>query len=203
MTLNGTFLGLALLAGIALTPSATLAPAPRAADTYEIDGGHSSILFSIRHLGVGQVYGRFNEFTGNVSLDTAKLESSKVEMEIDVGTIDTGIDKRDNHLKSPDFFDAKQFPKATFKSTGVRKKDETHVTVTGDLSMHGVTKPVTFDLEMFGPKSTDRGERVGFHGQTTIKRSDFGIKFMLPDALGDEVAIVVGVQAVKGGGGKR
>jgi polyisoprenoid-binding protein YceI len=171
-------------------------PAP-AAEVYTIDPVHSTIMFRVKHLGVSYVFGRFNQVSGSVSLDAEKPESSKVAIEIKTDSIDSNNPDRDAHLKSDSFFDVKQFPKATFTSTSVKKAGDKKFSVTGDLALHGVTKPVTVEIENVGKgKGMKGGELAGFFGTFTIKRADFGINYM-PDGLGDEVAVTVSVEAGK------
>ncbi len=194
--------------GFALrAPPASLAPQPTppAAITYDIDTGHSSLLFRAKHLNVSYVYGRFNEFSGQFTFDAAKPESSKVEVEIKIDSIDSGIEKRDAHLRSPDFFDAKQFSTATFKSKGVKKTKDGHFDVTGDFTLRGVTKPVTIDVESVGSVKDERaGEIAGFHGTFTLKRSEFGVSYG-PTALGEDILVIVSVEGARSdeGGGKK
>jgi polyisoprenoid-binding protein YceI len=174
-------------------------PAP-AAGTYQVDAVHSNVSFKIMHKKLAWAYGRFNEFTGSFTLDPAKPESSMVDVTIDVATIDTKNTKRDDHLRSPDFFDVKQFPSATFKSKSVAGKGDNTYAVTGDLTLHGVTKPVTIHIEHTGSADGEKGGKLaGFFGTVKVKRSDFGIKFM-PDALGDEVEITLSIEGMSGPG---
>jgi polyisoprenoid-binding protein YceI len=176
------------------TPPATISAS---ADTYKIDPAHSTILFRIKHLGVSYVFARFNTISGSVTLDNDKPESSKVKVEIKTDSIDSGNEKRDAHLKTGDFFDVKQFPMASFTSTSVKKQGDKKFSVTGDLALHGVTKPVTVEMENVGKgKGMQGGELAGFFGTFTIKRADFGMNFM-PDGLGDEVAVTVSIEADK------
>lgn len=172
-------------------------PSTAAADVYTIDPVHSTIMFRIKHLGVSYTFARFNQISGAISLDAAKPESSSVNIEIKTESIDSGNGKRDAHLKSGDFFDVKQFPTATFASTSVKKSGDNKFTVTGDLTLHGVKKPVTVEIESVGKgKGMQGGELAGFFGAFTIKRSDFGMNFM-PDALGEDVAVTVAVESGK------
>jgi polyisoprenoid-binding protein YceI len=166
------------------------------ADTFKIDPVHSSIAFSIKHLGVTDFYGRFNDISGQVVFDNADPSKSSVEVSIPVESIDTHNEKRDQHLKSPDFFNAKQFPMIVFKSKTVEGDGDTY-TATGDLTLHGVTKPLTLEIKR-GPdgKGTEGEIRGGGKTTFTIKRSDFGMTFM-PDALGDEVMVGLSLEGVK------
>lgn len=191
-----------LAIGMALIPPSTPIAAPSAADAYDIDPGHSTVMFRAKHLGVSYSYGRFNEFAGQFTLDSAKPENSKVSVEIKTASVDSNDEKRDGHLKSPDFFDAKQFPTSTFTSTSVKKGKDGHYAVTGDFTLRGVTKPVTLDIEEIGSVKDPRfGERTGFHGMVTIKRSEFGVNYM-PEGLGEDVLITISVEGVKRDAGK-
>lgn len=206
MKLHAIVLSASLCASLALgvafrTPVAPGA-APSAADAYEIDAAHSTVLFRAKHLDVSYTYGRFNDFSGAVTFDAAKPENSKVEVEIKTESVDTANEKRDAHMRSPDFFDAKQFPTCNFRSTSVKKGKDGHLAVTGDFTLHGVTKPVTLDVEPVGSgKDPWGGERAGFHGTCTLKRSEFGMNFM-PEALGEDVLITVSIEGVKKGAEK-
>jgi len=166
------------------------------ADTFKIDPVHSSIVFSIKHLGVTDFYGRFNDLSGQVVFDKADPAKSSVELTIPVESIDTHYAKRDQHLKSPDFFNAKQFPAIVFKSKSVEGSGENYK-VTGDLNLHGVTKPLTLEIKRGPDGKGPEGEiRGGGETRFTIKRSDFGMNFM-QGALGDEVTVLLILQGVK------
>ena len=187
---SATALGFAL-------PTSSPAPVAAAPAQYEIDAGHSSILFRAKHLGVAYVYGRFSEFSGTVTYDPEKVEASKVSIKIATNSVDTAAGKRDDHLRSPDFLDATQFPEAKFESKSVKKKDDKNFTVEGDLTLHGVTKPVKLEVEFVGAKNWDRfGDRAGFLGTFTFKRTDFGITYGT-ETLSDEVSMIVSLSTAK------
>ena len=178
---------------LALAATASAAP-------YEVDPVHSTVLFKIQHLGTSWVYGRFNDFTGAIEVDAAKPEAYSLSFEVKVESIDTANAKRDQHLKSPDFFNAKEFPVIAFKSTKVTASGKDAADVTGDLTLHGVTKPVTAKVVKVGegkhPKSG--AEMAGFEATFVIKRSDFGMSNMVgPAGAGDEVFLTVAVEAHK------
>jgi polyisoprenoid-binding protein YceI len=163
-----------------------VAPSSFAADNYKIDTAHSCVTFKISHLGLAWIHGRFNEFSGSFVIDAENAANSTFELSINASSIDTNNKQRDDHLRSPDFFNVKQFPSITFKSTAV-KANEKGYQVTGDLTMHGATKSVTFDL--VGGKTAEfpRGtKRTGFTADLVIKRSDFKVGMAGP-ALGDDV----------------
>jgi polyisoprenoid-binding protein YceI len=163
-----------------------------ASGSYQIDPVHSSVVFGVKHLGVAWFYGTFNEVKGSFTLDEKEPAKSSVEIEIPVASIDTRSEKRDGHLKSADFFSADEFPTIRFKSTKVAKANDGYQ-VDGDLALHGVTKPVSFVAALVGT-SQDKGTRTGFGVDTTIRRSEFGMTFMLPDGLGDEVRLLLGIE---------
>jgi polyisoprenoid-binding protein YceI len=171
--------------------------APAAADDYAIDPVHSGVSFRIQHVGLSSVQGRFNEFSGAFTIDPDAAKCS-FRMEIKVDSVDSNNKQRDTHLKSPDFFNAKQFPTITFKSTSVKATDGGYE-VTGDLTMHGVTKPVTFTLNGGKTAEFPKGvKRTGYSGEVKIKRSDFEVgKPDFAAALGDEVPVAIDFEGTK------
>lgn len=171
--------------------------ATRAADTYKVDSVHSTVLFRIQHLGVSYTYGRFDEPTGTFTVDEADLSKSSVEMQLQAGNIDTGNAKRDGHLKSPDFFNVKVFPTITFKSTAVKKSADNTYEITGDLTLHGVTKSVTLTMQHVGSAKSPMGDfRSGYEGTLVINRTDFGMSNMV-GMVGDEVHLTISIEGVK------
>jgi len=178
-----------VLAGIGATS--------RGADVYKVDSVHSSIVFRIKHLGVVNVYGRFNEISGTVIFDKENPSKTALDFSVPVESIDTHVPKRDQHLKSPDFFNAKEFPVITFKSKEVKKTDADTYQITGDLTLHGVTKSLAIDFKKGGEAKGMQNEfRSGGETQFTIKRSDYGMNFML-NGVGDEVTVMVAVEGVR------
>ena len=167
------------------------------ADDYTIDAAHSGVSFQISHLDLSYVHGRFNEFSGSFAIETADPTKSSFSLTIKTDSIDTNNKGRDGHLKSPDFFNAKQFPTITFKSTSVKPIDGGYE-VTGDLTMHGATNPVTFSIKGGGSKEFPKGvSRTGFStSQFVVKRSDFGVGKPMP-VLGDEVYVTIGFEGTK------
>ena len=145
-----------------------------AQETWTVDKGHSTANFKVRHF-TANVVGAFNDFDGTVTIDRANPEKSSVELTIQTASIDTGNENRDKHLRSEDFFDVVKFPTITFKSTAVAPKGKDSFDVTGDLTMHGVTKRVTLPVSFGGFLKTQRGEKSGFEVETTVNRKDYGI----------------------------
>ena len=169
------------------------APASARAEEYAIDPMHTAVSFKISHLGLSWVHGRFNDVSGGFVLDG---DTASFVLNIKPESVDTGNAKRDEHLRSPDFFNVKQFPGLTFKSTAVKPVKDGYE-VTGDLTLHGVTKPVTFTL-LGGRKAEfpKNVQRTGYSTELTLKRSEFGMDKML-EAIGDEVRIVISFEGVK------
>lgn len=166
---------------------------------FRVDPVHSTVLAKILHLNVGNSYARFNEIDGTIKINESNPESSSLDFTIKADSVDTNNEKRDQHLKGPDFFNAKQFPVITFKSTSVKKVDDKEFEVTGDLTLKGVTKPVTVELDFIGRGKGMQGEeRAGGEATFKIKRSDFGMDYM-QGPLGDEVDIIVSVEGIKEG----
>lgn len=149
--------------------------AAHASETYEIDSVHSDVSFKIRHL-VSRVKGGFKEFSGKIDLDRSDLTKAKVSFAIAAASIDTGNTRRDDHLRSSDFFEVEAHPRITFESTSVRKAAENLYDVTGKFTMHGVTKEITIPVEVLGFTSHPRfGDRAGFTTSFTLDREDYGI----------------------------
>ncbi|MFO0838315.1 MAG: YceI family protein [Phycisphaerae bacterium] len=168
-----------------------------AGDTYKVDSVHSSVMFRIKHMNVSYSYGRFNDISGTFSYDSAKPESSTFEIQVKTASVDTNNEGRDKHLRSAELFDAEKHPTISFTSKSVKKSGENKLEVTGDLSFHGVTKPLTTTIEFTGSGPGMRGEtRGGIETVFTIKRGEFGMNG-LKDGLGDEVRLMVSVEGVK------
>jgi polyisoprenoid-binding protein YceI len=187
----------ATAAFVAITsPAAPVASAAPATDAFTVDVDHAFVLFRIRHMNTGWVHGRFDEFSGTVQLDMKDLTASSVTFEVVADSVSSGNAKRDAHLKNADFLDVAQFPKISFKSTKVAKVDATHVDVTGDLTLHGTTKPVTARMEITPPKEDFmKKQRAAFDGTFTVKGAEFGLPKL--QAGQDEVQLTVSVEAVK------
>ncbi len=180
--------------------------APTFADTYTVDPAHTSVQFHVRHL-FTTVTGRFQMFDGKVVFDDKNPAKTEVQGTIDATSINTNVEKRDNHLRSPDFFDVEKFPKITFQSSGVSDVDASGKKgkMAGTLTLHGVSRPVVLEASFLGKgKGPDGKERAGFHGTTTINRKDFGLawnKALEGGGLlvGEEVTIELDVEGVREG----
>ncbi len=168
------------------------------ADNYAIDPVHSTDVFKIKHLNVAYVYGRINGPEGKISYDPASPEATTFDVTLQSANVDTGNAARDNHLKSPAFFNAKEFPTLTFKSTSVKKLDDKTLEVTGDLTIHGTTKSVTVKVDVvgIGPGVPQTGPVAGFESTFTINRNDYGIK-EFPGMLGDDVTFTISLEGDK------
>lgn len=163
------------------------------AETAEVDTVHSSVLFRIKHMNTSWTWGRFNDVKGSLVLDGA---APSVDVTVTVDSVDTGNEKRDEHLEGPDFFGAKQFPTIAFKGNKVTKLDDTHFDVAGELTLHGVTKPLTVRLEKTGSGRTPMtGPIVGYAAEFKIKRSEYGMKNMV-GPIGDEVLVIVALECL-------
>jgi polyisoprenoid-binding protein YceI len=187
-----------LFALVALVPALAFA----GTSTWNVDASHSTTGFAVKHLVISTVRGEFTKFGGAVVLDDADVTKSTVEANVDVNSLDTRVADRDAHLKSPDFFDAAKYPSMTFKSTKVAKAKGGKLAVTGDLTLHGVTKPVTFDVTPSAEVKGMYGEtRRGFAATTKISRKDFGLTWNklveAGPAVGDEVVITLDLEAIK------
>jgi polyisoprenoid-binding protein YceI len=174
------------------------------AATWEIDPAHTSVQFAVRHLMVSTVRGTFNTIKGTVTTDDADPTKSSVEATIDTGSIDTREPKRDAHLKSPDFLDAAMYPTLTFKSTKVAKVSDNKFAVTGDLTIHGVTKQVVLEVEGSPHEFKDPAGNIKLGGSahTKINRQDFGVTWNKSldaggVAVGNDVDITIDVELVK------
>jgi polyisoprenoid-binding protein YceI len=179
-------------------------PALAGASTWNIDADHSNIQFKVRHLMVSNVKGVFGKVQGTVDIDDKNIAKSKVAVTIDTESINTGVIKRDEHLKSADFFDVAKFPTMTFVSTKVAKNGKDKLKVTGDLTLHGVTRPVQLDVE--GPSADSKDPwgktRRGVSATTKINRKDFGLVWNKAletggVVVGDEITISLEVEMIK------
>jgi polyisoprenoid-binding protein YceI len=182
-----------------LTMSLLCVGSAAADETYKIDPAHTRLGFSVRHLGINDVQGQFDEFAGTIVMDKATLKSA--ECTIQVKSINTGVKQRDDHLRSADFFDAAKFPVMTFKTRSIESKDGQLVLV-GDFTIRDVTKEVRLPVKLGGPiKDQEGSTRIGLQGKLAINRKDYGIKFNAAletgvALVGEEVSIDVNIEAV-------
>lgn len=166
--------------------------------TYKIDPAHTAVIFKVAHLGFSHTYGQFPKVEGSFTVDEAKPEATQIDIKIKTDSVSTYDAKRDKHLKSADFFNTKQNPEMTFKSKSVKKAGEVYQ-VTGDLTLNGVTKPVTFDFKR-GRTGQDPwgGTRTGGDATFKVKRSDFNMKYMNGEnQVGDEIEIFLSVEGIR------
>ena len=176
--------------------------------TWNIDTSHSGIHFSVRHMVIAKVRGAFDRFSGVVELDESNPAASKVSVRIEAASIDTREEKRDAHLRSADFFDVAQYPELTFTSTKIEKLGGDDYRVTGDLTIHGVTKEVVLDAESLGAGKDPWGnDRIAFSAKTAVNRKDFGLTWNQAletggVLVGEKIEISLDVQAVKAAASK-
>ena len=165
--------------------------------SFTIDPGHTYPYFEIDHLGLSTLRGRFNKTSGSMTMDLAKKTGS-VDVKIEASSVDTAHEKRDKHLRSPDFLNAAEFPYITYKSTNISFSSDTTATVEGDLTMLGVSKSVILKVTNIGCgiNPFTKKDTCGLNAVATIKRSDFGIKYGLP-AIGDEMKLLIEVEGLK------
>ena len=169
----------------------------QAADSYTIDSRHTYPVFEVNHLGFSTQRGRFNKSAGKIVVDTA-AKSGSVDLTIETASIDMGLEKWDEHMRSPDFFDAAKHPTMTFKSSKLKFDGDKIVGADGDFTLLGVTKPMSLALSGFrcGEHPMLKKTVCGLDASATIKRSDFGMKYGVP-AIGDDVKLIVPVEAIK------
>jgi len=182
---------------IAVLLAASLPLAAHAAESYTVDPAHTFPHFSISHLGFSTMQGRFDKSSGKVTLDRA-AKTGSVDIAIEAASVSTGFAKRDEHLKSPDFFNAAEFPTITYKSSSMKFKGDAPASVEGNLTLLGVSKPVTLTIDAFkcGANPMNKKEECGAAASGQFKRSDFGMKFGLP-GVGDDIKLVFEVEAYK------
>jgi polyisoprenoid-binding protein YceI len=192
------------IARLAVAPLAAaglaLAAVPAAAEPYEIDPAHTHILFVVSHLGFSNTHGEFLEFDGEFDLDPDAPENSSISMTIDAASLDTAHDERDAHLRNADFFNVEEFPEITFETTGVEVTGEDTAQLTGDLTMLGVTRPVTLDvvLNAMGDHPFQDKTVAGFTATGTVDRTEFGMTYGAP-AVGEQVEITIEMEASPAG----
>jgi polyisoprenoid-binding protein YceI len=182
----------------------TLAAAgPLAAAEYQLDLAHSTVGFQVRHMAISKTNGTFDDYTGSFSFEPGKPETWSCEAVIQAASVNTGNEKRDDHLRSEDFFEVAKYPTLTFKSTSVEMENETEGILKGDLTIHGVTKAVELEFEVLGTATDPWGnERAGFSASTKINRQEFGLSYnSVLEAgglvVGDEVKITLEIEGIK------
>jgi polyisoprenoid-binding protein YceI len=182
--------------GISIVAFIALSAPFAAAEDYTLDAAHTGVSFQVSHIGLSLTHGRFNDVSGTFTIAAANPAASSFALSIKSASIDTGNAKRDEHLRSPDFLNSKQYPAISFKSTSVKGVGE-GLSVTGDLTLHGETKPVTFVLKGGKTAEFPKGvKRTGYSTELTIKRSEFGMDKML-DAIGDEIRIAISFEGTQ------
>jgi polyisoprenoid-binding protein YceI len=196
---------LAALPAVALTLDHELPlPAAHAAAvlapvTFTVDGAHSQVLFKVRHLGVSTVTGRFSKFTGSFQYDPQTQQGGSVNFTIDATSISTDNERRDAHLRSPDFFETEKFPQIAFTSTKVERTAAGKYRIAGNLTMHGVTKPVVLDGEMLGPQKSGQNWVAGINATGKLSRKEFGLVWDRVtegvSAVGDEITMQIEIEA--------
>jgi polyisoprenoid-binding protein YceI len=169
------------------------------AGAYGFDKAHTSIGFRVKHMGLVEVPGFFRDFTGTINYDPKDVTKSTVEFTAKVTSVDTGVAPRDTHLRSADFFEVEKYPDLTFKSTKIEKKDKGLI-LTGDLTMKGVTKSISFPFNIAGFIKGERGTRMGATAETVVNRKDFGVNYdnKLPNgtsAVADNITVVLNIEA--------
>ena len=183
----------------------TVQPTVAGATTWELDPAHTHVEFAVKHMMIATVKGKFTEVSGTITLDDGAPEKSSVEATLGAASIDTRVGQRDTHLRSADFLDAEHFPAITFRSTRVEPQGDGKARVTGDLTIRGVTRPLTLDVTEEGRgKDPWGGERVGFSATGKLDRRDFGLNWnQALEAggvlVGNEVRITIEAEAVRKG----
>jgi len=162
-------------------------------EAFSVDPVHSTAIFKAHHLGAGMFYGRFNDVTGTIDVVN---DLPVFDVSIDIDSVDTNSTKLDGHLKSPDFFNSVEFPAMTFKSKSAKKIGDEIYEVVGEITIHGVTKPLTVRMAKTGQVTNRRGEMVGYETEFTITRSEFGMVYGIEGgALSDEIKVIVALEA--------
>ena len=179
------------LLSLVLTSLFVVLPGLHAAPTYKIDPVHAAVIFYVKHMGVAHSYGRFNDVSGSYSIDAKDLAKSSIEVSIKATSIDTNNQKRDDHLRGPDFFKSKQFPTIIFKSKSIKDAGKDRFKVTGDLTLLGKTKTIEIEVTHVGTGKGRSGKPLsGYTTSFTIKRSDFGMNYGIPN-IGDDVHLTI------------
>lgn len=205
-TVRSILLGAALAlpaAALAQNPPAAAPPAqaPLPPNGWRLDRAHSAVNFRVRHLGISWVNGEFRDWTADIVYDPANPGSAGVTARIQTGSVATNNDRRDNDIRSGNYLAVDSFPEMTFVSRRVEPLDATHLRIHGDLTLRGVTRPVTLDTEISGVLAGQRGRRVAFTATTTINRHDFGVRFNRlvegAQVVGDDIRITIDIEATQ------
>jgi polyisoprenoid-binding protein YceI len=183
---------------VSLVVSSFVSPALAQVESWKIDPAHSAAQFAVRHLGISTVRGEFRKVSGSASYDPADPSKTSLEATIDATSVDTRVDMRDNDLRSPNFLDVQKYPTITFKSKRAEPAGPGKTKITGDLTIHGVTKEVVLDVD--GPSAPVKDPRGNFHlgasASTTVNRKDFGVNGA-PSMVSDEISITIDAELVK------
>lgn len=186
-----------MLSALILMLAASIPIPAAAAETYVLDADHTYILFRVKHLGVGYSYGQINGATGSFTIDDTPGSKNMIEIEAAAKQINTGVEIRDNHIRSPDFLNVENFPIISFRSTSVKKVDQDLYQISGNLTLLGKTKPLAVEARQTGAGKDPWGKfRKGFETSFTIKRSDFGMDFML-GGVSNEVELTVSLEGIR------
>lgn len=188
-----SFFLLFVLFATAFSLSAFLPGPVQAPQVWKVDKAHSSVKFTITHLLISEVDGFFAQFDGEMTHTKEDFSDAKINFTVEVASVNTNSNGRDNHLKKPDFFDAEKFPQMKFVSTSFKKTEGKNYRLTGDLTIRDVTKSVVFDVVYNGKIDTQRGAKAGFKAKTTIKRKEFGVSGG-GAAVGDEAEVVLNLE---------
>ncbi len=180
--------------------AAPIASASTANENWSVDDTHSMCLFRVHHSGAGMFWGRFDKVSGTITTTGAGPDSISFDIAVQTESVSSGNPKLDKHLMSPDFFSVKEFPTMTFKSTSAKRESSGMWSVNGDLTIHGVTKPIIATIELTGRAGKER-EKIGFEAMFVVDRSQFGMNYGVEQgALGKDIRVIVGLEAAKGSG---
>lgn len=186
-----------LLNNAAILSFAFLASSLVFAENWVVDPAHSSINFEATHLKVSKIPGKFQDFSGTIDLNEKDFTKSKVNFTVKVASLTTSVDKRDDHLRSPDFFDAKKYPEATFKSTAIKSSGKNYI-LDGDLTIRGVTKKASFNVTALGKVQDPamKAEKNIFQAKGTINRKDFGVSYGPDELVSDKIDLTINLETV-------